>query len=260
MNSAHWGWGLGAAAGGLLVLASVLWPGESPIARGSHVAVTVNGHPIPVEDVELALEAMSRDSRNPLTEDDTDRAIERLVDEELLFQRGIALDMPRNAPNVRRAIVMTMIDFARSQAEPLPPEAELRNFFQANVEFFAAGDRYRVQWQSAAAPDGPRRRPAAHPPDRLLTLTELRRYLGEALTAELQSAAAGERLGPLESAGRYHWLTIVAFTPAGEPQFEPNRRRVEALWHERAEEAALKSYLAELRREADIARQPLPQQ
>jgi hypothetical protein len=260
MSLARWSWGLGAAAGGVLVLASILWPQPAALAPGSDAAVIVNGHPIPVEDVEIALEAMARDSRGALDAEDTARAIERLIDEELLFQRGVALDMPRNASNVRRAIVMTMIDFARATAEPLPPEPELRAFFEANREYFSSEDRYRVSWESAATPDASRRRPAAHPPDRMLTATDLRRYLGDALTFAVQSATPGETLGPVEIGGRFHWLTVTEFTPASEVQFEHHRRRVEALWQERAEEAALEAYLSELRRTAEIERQPLPGQ
>lgn len=258
MSLARWGWGAGAVAGGVVVLAAALWPDRSNIPAGSDAAAIVNGHVIPVEDIEIALDAMARDSRNPLTADDTGRAIERLIDEELLFQRGLALDMPRNASNVRRAIVMTMIDFARANAEPLPPDAELRGFFEANLEYFSAEDRYRVSWESAATPDGARQRPAAHPPERLLTATDLRRHLGDALVFAVQSATPGEVLGPLELGGRFHWLTVTEFTPAGDPRFENHRRRVEALWQERAEEAALEDYLAELRRTAVIERQPLP--
>ncbi|WP_420431843.1 hypothetical protein [Hyphobacterium sp.] len=258
MSLTRWGWGAGAVAGGILVLAASLWPDRSDVAAGSDAAAIVNGQVIPVEDIEIALEAMARDSRNPLTTDDTVRAIERLIDEELLFQRGLALDMPRNASNVRRTIVMTMIDFARANAEPLPSDAQLRAFFEANIEYFSAEDRYRVSWESAATPDGARRRPAAHPPDRLLTATDLRRYLGDALVFAAQSATPGETLGPVELGGRFHWLTVTEYTPAGVPRFENQRRRIEVLWQERAEEAALEDYLAELRRAAVIERQPLP--
>lgn len=260
MNLTKWAWGVGAVAGGILVLVSVLWPGDASIMPGSDVAVVVNGHPIPVEDVEIALEAMARDSRNPLTGEDTDHAIERLIDEELLFQRGMALDMPRNASNVRRSIVMSMIDFARADAAPLPTEPELRAFFVDNIEYFDAEDRYRVRWESAPARDGERRRPAAHPPNRMLTATDLRRYLGDALTFAVQSATPGETIGPIETGGRFHWLTITEYSPAETPVFEDQRRRVEALWQERAEEAALEAYIVELRRSADIQRQPLPDQ
>lgn len=258
MTLAKWGWSAGAIAGGVIVLASVLWPGNDVIPEGSDAAVIVNGHPIPVEDVDIALEAIARDSRNPLTPDDTSRAIERLIDEELLFQRGMALDMPRNASNVRRSIVMAMIDFARADAAPLPDNDRLQAFFEENIEFFDAEDRYRVRWESAASRDGARRQPAAHPPNRMLTATDLRRYLGDALTFAVQSANPGETLGPIETGGRFHWLTIEEYAPAGTPRFEDHRRRVEALWQERAEEAALEAYIAELRRTADIERQPLP--
>ncbi|MEN0653769.1 MULTISPECIES: peptidyl-prolyl cis-trans isomerase [Hyphobacterium] len=258
MSLGKWAWGAGALAGGVMVLVNVLWPDEAAIAPGDDAAAIVNGHVIPVEDVEIALEAMARDSRGAIDQSDARFAIQRLIDEELLFQRGIALDMPRNASNVRRSIVMSMIDFAQANAEPLPPDNELRAFFEANLDFFEAADRYRVSWESAASADAERRRPAAHPPNRMLTATDLRNYLGDVLTGAVQSAAPGETVGPIASGGRVHWITVVEFAPAGETEFETHRRRVEALWQERAAEAALEAYLAELRRSADIEIQPLP--
>ena len=48
----------------------------------------------------------------------------------------------------------------------------------------------------------------------------------------------------------------IEFSAAGQPEFETHRDRVEALWQERAAEAALEAYIAELRREADIRIQP----
>ena len=256
MTLPKWALAFGAVTGGAMVLLSVLWTDDEPLEAGSPVAAIVNGQPIPVADVEIALEAMARDSRNALPEDSSQRALDRLIDEELLFQRAIDLDLPRNASTVRRTIVMTMIDLAQSNADLTPDEQDLRALFENNPEFFAAENRYRIRWESAASPEASRARPAAHPPDRMLTATDLRRYLGESLTASVLPLRAGEQIGPVENGGRFHWLSVIEFSAAGQPEFETHRDRVEALWQERAAEAALEAYIAELRREADIRIQP----
>lgn len=256
MTLPKWALAIGAITGGAIVLLSVLWTDDEPLEAGSPVAAIVNGQPIPVEDIEIALEAMARDSRNPLPEGSSQRALDRLIDEELLFQRAIDLDLPRNASTVRRTIVMTMIDLAQSNADLTPDDAELRTLFDNNPEFFAAENRYRIRWESAASSEASRARPAAHPPNRMLTATDLRRYLGEDLTAAVLPLEAGEAIGPVENSGRYHWLTLIEFAAAGRPEFDAHRDRVEALWQERAAEAALEAYIAELRQEADIRIQP----
>lgn len=260
MTLPKWALAVGAITGGAIVLFSVLWTEEEALEPGSPVAAIVNGQTIPVGDIEIALEAMARDSRNALPDDSGQRALDRLIDEELLFQRAIDLDLPRNASTVRRTIVMTMIDLAQSNADLTPDDAELRRLFENNSEFFAAGNRYRIRWESAATPDGRRARPAAHPPDRMLTATDLRRYLGEGLTASILSLEAGEQVGPVENGGRYHWLTVIEYSAAAEPEFEDHRDRVEALWQERAAEAALEAYIAQLREEADIRIQPFSEE
>jgi len=260
MRLPHWALAVGALSGGALVLLGALRDTAEPLPAGSQIAAVVNGQPIPVADVEIALEAMSRDSRNPLPADAAARALDRLIDEELLFQRAIALDLPRTAPTLRRTIVMNMIDLSQSMAQQNPDEAELRALFDANRALFAAQNRYRIRWESADSPAGERVRPAAHPPDRLLSATELRRYLGEDLTAALLSLTAGEQIGPLEQGERYHWLGVIGFSAAAPADFEANRARVEALWQERAAEAALEHYIATLRADADIRLQPLAEQ
>ncbi|GJL97591.1 MAG: hypothetical protein DHS20C06_14080 [Hyphobacterium sp.] len=252
------GLAIGALAGGLLVLAGALWPSDRAVEAGSNAAAIVNGQTIPIGDVEIALEAMARDSRNPLSDDAAEHALSRLIDEELLFQRAIALDLPRNASTVRRTIVMTMIDLAQSNDVTDPEDAELQVFFNANSGFFSTENRYRISWESAASESGERTRPPAHPPGRLLTPSDLRRYLGEDLTLAVLIIAEGETAGPIETGGRFHWLTVSEIASAEQPQFEANRDRVEALWRQRAAEASLEAYIAELREQADIRVQAIP--
>ena len=256
MSLPKWALAVGALTGGAMVLISVLWTGDGVLARNNSAAAIVNGEAIPIEDVEIALEAMARDSRNALPDGSAQRALDRLIDEELLFQQAMALDLPRNASTVRRTIVMTMIDLAQTSVDSTPSEAELRVLFGNSPEYFAAENRYRIRWESAATAEGDRTRPAAHPPNRMLTPTDLRRYLGEDLTAAVLDLEGGHTIGPVENNGRSHWISVIEFQPAGRPDFDDHRERVEALWQEQAAEAALESYIAELRRQADIRIQP----
>lgn len=256
MSLPKWALAAGALTGGAMVLMSVLWSGAGTLDRNDAAAAIVNGEAIPVEDVEIALEAMARDSRNALPEESARRALDRLIDEELLFQHALALDLPRNASTVRRTIVMTMIDLAQTSVDSTPSEAELRALFENSPEYFAAENRYRIRWESAASAQGVRARPAAHPPNRMLTPTDLRRYLGEDLTAAVLGLEGGQAIGPVENNGRYHWISVIEFQPAGQPDFNDHRERVEALWQEQAAEAALEAYIADLRRQADIRIQP----
>lgn len=242
----------GAGAGALLAVVVLLWPSNPHLPPDSEIAARINGWVIPVADVEMALEAMARDSRNPLDSDDAIRALDRLVDEELLLQRGIELGLPHNAPEVRRAIVLAMIDTIIANAGGEPSRAQLRTLFEAEPELFAAEAALRVSWHMASSADGNRQVAPAAPPNSLLRITDLRVYLGTALTRHAQSGEVGEMVGPVELGGQFHWISIHEKQNFGTPVFEDNVERVTALWHERRQEAALEDYLTQLRDRAEI--------
>lgn len=246
----------GVASGAVLALAALFWPGED-LPDGSPVAATINGHVIPVADVELALEAMARDSRNPLPRDAARYALDRLIDEELLFQRGVELDLPRNASTVRRTIVLSMIDSITSQADLDASEAQLRELFADNISLFRGEPLLRLEWASAPDPQSGFTRPASHPPDRLIPAGDLRRYLGETVTLTALSLEVGVPSAPFQVGDRWHRLHILERQDHPLPEFDTHRDAVEALWQTRAEEAALEAYLADLRARADISTQPL---
>ena len=59
------------------------WGGEQGLAA------SVNGASVTADDLTLATEAVAADKRNALTDADRARILARLIDEELLIQRGI---------------------------------------------------------------------------------------------------------------------------------------------------------------------------
>jgi hypothetical protein len=239
-----------ALAGGLFALAGLFAPEPEP-ARPADAVADVNGWIIPAAELEIALEAMARDSRNPLPEDARERALNRLIDEELLFQRAVALDMPRNEPNLRRAAVLAMIEFVISGGALEAEEAELRALFEAERVLFEAEPRLRIDWRISFE-GGEAERPPAHPPNRLLSLTELRRFIGPGLVAEIEDLPAGSEIGPIESGDVRQWISVVERADPQPPVFEDHRTRVEALWRERQQEGSLEAYLERLRSDADI--------
>lgn len=239
--------------GAALALFSVLRPEPVLTDSGDNAAARVNGRVISQQDVDLALEAIRRDSRNPLPDDAYTHALDRLIDEELLLQRGVAIDLPHDAAGVRQTVVLAMIDSIIAGAA-LPTDAELRELFETERALFEGAPRLRVRWTQAATQDGDRTSPLAAPPDRLLSLTDLRGYLGPTLSEALAGAQAGSQIGPIEAAGRIHWVDVLEREAATPADFESSRAAVAALYRARAESAALEAYLDRLRDEADIVR------
>lgn len=243
----------GAAAGAGLALAGLFLPGDPRLDAADPAVARINGHAISAHDLNLALEAMAADSRNPLPGDARAHALSRLIDEELLFQRAIELDLPRNASTIRRSVVIAMIDAVIARADREPQEAELIALFEAEPERFGGEPRLQVEWESAPAGTSDFRRPPAHPPARLMSATDLRRYLGEDLTLAALTLQRGETSDLIAIGDRIHRLHLTDRVMPPPPDFDRQREAVLALWRERAQEAALESYLADLRADADIA-------
>lgn len=251
--SARTAWLAGSLGGAVLALFSLFMP-DGGLRPDDLAAARVNGHVISRHELNLALAAMERDSRNPLPDDARNHALGRLIDEELLFQRAVELDLPRNASTIRHSIVIAMIASIIAQAEADPDEAKLRDLFDAEQARFASEPRLRLAWRSGGL-TGDLARPAAHPPDRLLTVSNLRPYLGEALirvATELDEA--GETI-TVTLGERRHQLTLLEHEPGAPSTFESRREAVRALWIERAQEEALETYLDRLRSGADIERE-----
>ncbi|TGY87273.1 hypothetical protein E5163_16300 [Marinicauda algicola] len=249
---ARTGFALGALLGGGLALGALLLPDSALSRLPPSGTVWVNGVPITPDDVELALDAIERDSRNPLQADAREFVLDRLIDEELLFQRAIVLDLPRNESTIRRSIVLAMIDAIIAQAPAEPGDADLRALFEAERSLFTGEAALRVEWRVARSPDGPRLQPAAHPPDRLMTVTELRRVLGPMLTDRLLALDPGGSVGPIEAGGQFHWLTLLDRQSPAPADFERNRDAVAAMWRDRVQAETLERHLERLRSEAEI--------
>ena len=253
MINARTAWLAGSLAGATLALFSLFLP-DGGLPSDDLAVARVNGHAISGHELDLALAAMERDSRNPLPEDARERALGRLIDEELLFQRAIELDLPRNASTIRHSIVIAMIDSVIAQADADPAEVELRELFNAEQARFAAEPRLRLDWRSGGL-TGDLTRPAGHPPDRLLSVSNLRPYLGEALVRAAAEIEADGETVIVTLGERRHQVTLLEREPGERADFESRRDAVTALWIERAQEAALEADLDRLRAGADIERE-----
>ena len=68
----------------------------------TNVVALVNDHPILQSDLDLALKALSMNKDNSITPKQVKLVLDRLIDEQLLLQRGIELNLPQNSSPVRK--------------------------------------------------------------------------------------------------------------------------------------------------------------
>lgn len=277
----------GALAGVGLAAAGFTTPAPSGALPKGAVAL-VNGEPIRSDDYLRTLQALASDKRDGLTAADRRHTLDRLIEEELLVQRGLELGLARQDRRVRGDLTSTVIDGIVSDAgEREPGDDELAAFYSANRDFFAGPGRLRVRqvFVRVAAPDDPAalaraeqaaRRlrtgetlaavaaelgdpPLSPLPDAALPPGKLRDYLGPTALRAALDLDVGEVSDPVRSGTGYHVLQVVERQPDALPAFADVRAQVADEFRRRAGERALRAYLDELRARARIVVvEPLP--
>ena len=238
----------GLAAGAALAAAGLVAPGgnlpDGAVAR-------VNDRLIQRDEWLRAVAAVASERRTPLTAADRRHILDRLVDEELLVQHGRALGLVEHDGRLRDTLVSEVMLAATQRAGAELDEAALRAFYAAHQEFFAPAARLRVRaWR--VGPSGERVPFEPAVPDALLPPAKLVTYLGPTLAAQAAALPVGEASGPLESGGARVELQVIERKASAAPPFEQVREQVRAEARRRADEAAVRALLGELRADSDV--------
>ena len=134
----------GVLLGLFLLLYSVIIPNDK--IEISDAVVSVNGHPIYQADWDLALQALSMNKRNEITDEDKSLVLERLIDEQLLLQRGLEIDLPQTEGMVRKSIVNSMIDKIVAEGKLFTVSDEvLIEFYEDNKDFFSGHSEVHIK-------------------------------------------------------------------------------------------------------------------
>ncbi len=278
-------WFLTAGAGtGIAMAACGLLASRNDAAHRipKNAVARVNGQAIAVADYRRVLAGLANDRRDGLEEADRRRVVDRLIDEELLIQRGLDLGLAHSDRRVRSdltaAVVAAAIGAGRSSA---PSDDEVESFYDAHRELFVAPERirlrqifFRVPGDSAKAPPEDRARDAvlraragepfddlaselgdeeiAPLPDAPLPPAKLVDYLGPTALRAALGLVEGEVSEPVRSGQGLHVLLVVARDAGAARPLEDVRSEVAAEILRRRDEAALRSYLDRLRAAAAI--------
>jgi hypothetical protein len=266
------------AAGAIGLAAAVVSAIGAPRIEvfGAGAAAVVDGRPIPRDAAARAVEALRNDKRNPVTPEDERAALERLIEEELLVQRGVALGLAETDIGARKAIVQSVLQLAIAERAGVEPgEAELRAFHRDNAGYFAPAARVeaslafihpgedvaaRAAAAAAALKAGKPASSVGDPqaldlPATPLGPTELRSYLGATLAASALKAKPGDVITQ-EGDDGWRVLRIDAWYAARAPRYEEVAQEVRAEWDRRADELAVRRYLERLKQRARITRTP----
>ena len=272
-----WLLGAGALLGAVIAAAGLIAPRSgSPMGA---VAATVNGAPISQGELEGAVAAVAAERRAPVDERGRAQLLERLIDEELLVQRGLELGLAERDPRVRADLAGAVVGLLVSEGEAElqgEDEGALRRFFAEHGERFQAPPRLAVQeaWfggpAALARAQAARARldggvsfaeilrgadPPAQPlPVGLLPGTLLEAQLGGAAAAEVAALTEGAVSQPLAAPLGFRLVQVVERQGPSLPPFVEVVERVRQERRRFAGEAHLRRFLDERRRSARIER------
>ncbi|EKR75381.1 PPIC-type PPIASE domain protein [Leptospira noguchii str. 2006001870] len=258
--------GAGALFGFLLALIGLLFP-ERGILLSDTVA-EVNGNYIKKDEYFRTLTAVSSDSKNPITQEARANVLERLIEEELLVQRGLELGFAREDRLIRASIVRAVIQSIISEnVSEKPNVLELRSYFFFNRDKFLKTSRYQVavykQSDEVSAVQiskelretgNTRSTNVSYIPNTLLPLRKLLDYLGPDVVSVLENLKSGEVSDPIRSEGKFFVVKVIVFEPGSTPDFESVREEVEASYIQEKGDKNLREYLDRLKTKSKIKR------
>ncbi|MEM9731813.1 MAG: hypothetical protein AAF997_24770 [Myxococcota bacterium] len=239
-----WLLALGMIAGAALAVVNILRVPPTPPGVG-RVVVWVDDRPISQESYDRALAAVAGDRKDgSLRDEDRERVLDRLIDQELLIGRAIELGLHERDPQLRNQLATAMIDFLVRQAEDDArdaTDAELRAFYDQEQFRFERNPQYRVVVEGAALPV----------PSGFLLEKEIAQRLGPTAAQGVSELDVGETmaLGEGEGAGT---VTLVERRSGGAAPFDEAREAVNAAFLRAQGEAAVRSFLERARSGSDV--------
>lgn len=274
----HYILGLGLVIGIFLATLTIV---EKNNISDQNWAAKIEDQLIPFERYEMQLEGLANDKRSPLTKQDKEYVLERMIEEELLIKRAIDLGMLENNPMARGTIVQQMIKNIISEGSRIEPEEkELIEFFEENIGFFTKANRLRVRQIYFSQDDFGDRvlreaknaftrllkgetfdqvvlsgsNSALKVPDTLMNLSKVREYIGPSLMREAQLLKPGQFSEPKKVSDGYKIIYLVDREDAAQPEYSNIRSSVLSEFSKRRDDQSLRTYLDNLKKWYDVSR------
>ena len=235
-----------------------------------NIVALVNDHPILQSDLDLALNALAMNKENSITPEQVRLVLERLIDEQLLLQRGVELNLPQNSNPIRKMIINSMVDSILSENNDFQiTDDVLIEFYNENIVFFLPPKELRLKklfikfgtisedenrldiiremlidgedFDEVSLLKGDQFLPEI--PDTYLPERKLLDYLDPLLVKNAFNLKDGQITSEIETNDGYHFLYLVD-SKKGEPlPFDEMKEKVKAEYIRRSDEDALINYL-----------------
>lgn len=276
---------LAGALVGLLIAALAAVPRSDADLNSDGAIARINHQHIDRTAFASAYQALLADKNKAPTAADKKMALDRLIEEELLVQRGLEIGLLEGDAAVRKAVASAVIQFVLAQNNNQPiSEDNLRTYYQENKIRFSPAARLHINrifirrsanGGSEAESDDARRLEAVRQalrsgtpfaqvadqlgdrllpqlPQVLLPRAKMIDYLGPDLTEAVAVLPQGSITDALVTDQGWQFLQVIANQPSQTPAFETMRPQLmEALSRSR-DDQALRDYINWLRARADI--------
>jgi len=247
----------------------------------SHAVARVNHTLISRNSYERVLSILQTDNRSALTDADMIFVLDRLIDEELLVQRGVELGFLELNSTVRNTMVQAVTASVMADNElSTPTTAELEDFFSQNSAFFThpallqveqiyfhiKSDAEHTLQRAARALDALQAGTdfaqvkiefgdslTADIPNTLLPPAKLREYVGPSLLEVAAGMSIGEISHPITTGNGVFILRLVNRRDTKTPDFKSIRAQVQHEMLRRSDEKNFRQYIDWLRGQADLA-------
>ncbi len=256
----------GALAGLLAAGFGILRQADSGNVLPTNALARVNEQIITRDNYDRAL---ARLGTNNTSDDAGAWVLQRLVDDELLVQRGLELGMAQSDSAVRNAIIDSLIASVTAEADAASPDdEELQQYLSENADRFSFVESLSVAaWQTndeavaqsfvnalrndSSIATSDTIGPIPYLPPGLMPVEVLRDFLGPGITA----AAADMPVGSSAVfARRGRWLVVQVLKKESAVVTDLNaiRNRVLLDYRRSLADQTLRDYLDDLRRRADV--------
>jgi len=235
----------------------------------------IDDRAISKDKYEIYLESIAQSRKTGLIESDPENILERMIDEELLIQRGIDLGMIENDTEIRSTIIQKMIGSIIAETNDLRiSKQDLEDFYSRNKDLFTpspklrilklsfdrnkkvAGDQARdllIQGNLSAAKSLAENEVISLP-NVLLPAMKIREYIGPSLTQIALGLEEGEVSELIELDGNFHLLVPLQKIISSAPEFNNVYQQVESEFIRFKGEELLDEYLEDLRNWYDVVK------
>lgn len=274
---------IGAGVGLTLALAgSATFTHVAPRGVPAGSVALVNGQSISKADYDAAWKAVGDSEHRPVTDADRKAVLERLIDDELMLQQGVALGMVRSDAPTKNALLNAVYASARASADALvPTDAELEKFYVSVRSALVGPGDVRVRELAVSIRDAPDRAPARAraeqaverlrrgesfdavnqalgspsndaSPSAPLSPDEINRRFGPVLLERLLEMKPGQVTEPVGDGNAFRVVVVVDRGPPRALPLSEIRDHVADLYRRKAGDDAFAARMAELRRAADV--------